>query len=154
MVVRPGQNGMRPCWQEERLLYRDNQRWVGPRPAGIVRVWPIAWSVLNRQGGQCEYGAIELQAGEPTVFYRRQQVENGAVAFEQKPRRTRQPRAARLLGEEDPDYGPGSGRACGPQKKRLGLLHWLNPQQRSVLFFREHVKQTVRTLAYIADALP
>ena len=34
------------------------------------------------------------------------------------------------------------------------LLHWLDPQQGSVLFFREHVKHTVRTLAYIADALP
>ena len=34
------------------------------------------------------------------------------------------------------------------------LRHWLDPQQGSVLFFREHVKQAVRTLAYIADALP
>lgn len=34
------------------------------------------------------------------------------------------------------------------------LLHRLDPQQGSVLFFREHVEQAVRPLAYIADALP
>jgi hypothetical protein len=34
------------------------------------------------------------------------------------------------------------------------LLHGLDPEQGAVLFFREHVKQAVRTLAYIADPLP
>ena len=34
------------------------------------------------------------------------------------------------------------------------LLYRLDPEQGSVLFFREHVKQAVRTLAYIADSLP
>ena len=54
-------------WQEERLLYTDYQHWVGPPPRRIVRVWLIAASVLNRQEGQCEYCAIELQSGETMV---------------------------------------------------------------------------------------
>ena len=67
MVVRSGNDGLGQWWQEERPLYADYQRWVGPPPTRIVRVWLIAASVFRRQEGQCEYGAIELQAGETTV---------------------------------------------------------------------------------------
>ena len=67
VVVRSGHDGLGRWWQEERPLYSDYQRWVGPPPTRIVRVWLIANSMFRRREGQCEYGAIELQAGETTV---------------------------------------------------------------------------------------
>jgi hypothetical protein len=67
VVVRSGHDGLGRWWQEERPLYAEYQRWVGPPPARIVRVWLIANSLFHRQEGQCEYGAIELQAGETVV---------------------------------------------------------------------------------------
>jgi hypothetical protein len=42
----------------------------------------------------------------------------------------------------------------GGKTSKPELMHWLDPQQGSVLFFREHVEQAVRPLPYIADALP
>jgi hypothetical protein len=67
VVVRSGHDGLGRWWQEDRPLYTDYQRWVGPPPARIVRVWLIANSIFRRLEGQCEYGAIELQAGETIV---------------------------------------------------------------------------------------
>ena len=57
MVVRSGHDALGRWCQEERPL-----GW--PTAGRIVRVWLIAASVLSRRDGQCEYGAIELQAGE------------------------------------------------------------------------------------------
>ena len=67
MVVRSGRDGLGRWQQEERPLYTNYQRCVGPPPARIVRVWLIANRLFRRQEGQCEYGAIELQAGETRV---------------------------------------------------------------------------------------
>jgi hypothetical protein len=67
VVVRSGLDGLGRWWLEERPLYTDYQRWVGPPPTRIVRVWLIANSLFGRREGQCEYGAIELQAGETIV---------------------------------------------------------------------------------------
>jgi hypothetical protein len=67
VVVRSGHDGLGRWCQEERPLYADYQRWVGPPPARIVRVWLIAASVLSKREGQCQYGLIELQAGDTIV---------------------------------------------------------------------------------------
>ncbi|MGE3541193.1 MAG: DUF3047 domain-containing protein [Candidatus Tectimicrobiota bacterium] len=67
IVVRSGPNGLGHWWQEERSLYADYLRWIGPPPVRIVRVWLIAASVFQRQEGQCEYGTIELRAGATVV---------------------------------------------------------------------------------------
>jgi hypothetical protein len=67
LVVRSGHEGLGRWWREERTVFADYQRWIGSPPVSIVRVWLIAASVLQRQSGQCEYGAIELQEGETLV---------------------------------------------------------------------------------------
>jgi len=65
--VRSGQAGLGQWVTEERNLYADYTRWVGEPPAGIVRVWLIALSLFRRQEGQCEYGSIELLAGNQVI---------------------------------------------------------------------------------------
>ena len=81
VVVRSGQHGLGRWCQDERSLYTDYQRFIGTPgrrdevadarlvqpPKQIVRVWLIANSMFRRQEGQCEYGSIELQAGDRTV---------------------------------------------------------------------------------------
>ena len=82
VAVRSGQHGLGSWWQEERSLNADYQRFIGTPgkrdevadarlvqpPTRIVRVWLIANSMFRQQEGQCEYGVIELQAGDIAVI--------------------------------------------------------------------------------------
>jgi len=81
VAVCSGQQGLGRWRQEERSLRADYQRFIGapgkrdeigdpglvPPPTRIVRVWLIANSMFRRQEGRCQYGVIELQAGDRTV---------------------------------------------------------------------------------------
>jgi len=67
VVVRSGLDGLGRWHAEERDLYADHARFMGPHPARIVRVWLIAVSLFQRQRGQCWYADIELvQQGRAT----------------------------------------------------------------------------------------
>jgi hypothetical protein len=81
VAVRSGRDELKRWCQEERSLYADYQRFIGTPgrldeasdarvvqpPTRIVRIWLIANSMFRRQEGRCEYGPIELRAGERIV---------------------------------------------------------------------------------------
>ena len=81
VAARSGQDGLGRWWDEERPLYTYYERFIGAigkrdevvdarvvqPPTRVVRVWLIANTMFRQQEGQCEYGAIELQAGDTVV---------------------------------------------------------------------------------------
>jgi hypothetical protein len=64
VVVRSGLAGLGRWHAEERDLYADCARLLGPPPARIVRVWLIAVSLFQRRRGQCWYADVELVQGD------------------------------------------------------------------------------------------
>jgi hypothetical protein len=61
VVVRSGGESLGQWLGERRNLYEDHERYMGPAPARIVRVWLIANSILQRGSGTCDYADIALQ---------------------------------------------------------------------------------------------
>ncbi len=66
LVVRCGARQLGQWVNEERDVWRDYERAVGPAPSGIVAVWLIAVSIFQHGEGRCEYRAIELVTGSET----------------------------------------------------------------------------------------
>lgn len=65
VVVRSGREELGRFLDEERDLYADYARFVGPPPERIVRLWLIANSLFQRGHGRAELRRIELaQDGE------------------------------------------------------------------------------------------
>jgi hypothetical protein len=64
VVIRSGTGELGQWLCESRDLHADYQRYIGAPPARIVRVWLIAVSLFQREGGSCDYRAIRLEQGD------------------------------------------------------------------------------------------
>lgn len=60
VVVRSGKQRLGEWIREERNLFNDYRKAIGPPPQKIVRVWLLATTLFQRRRGTCQYAAIEL----------------------------------------------------------------------------------------------
>jgi hypothetical protein len=60
VAIRSGQGGLGVWQSEERDVFADYSRFIGPPPARIVRVWLIANSMFQRREGRCVYADIRF----------------------------------------------------------------------------------------------
>ena len=67
VVIRSGETGLGEWLDERRNLFRDHEKYMGPPPARIVRIWLIANSVFQRRRGECRYAAIVLQSADERI---------------------------------------------------------------------------------------
>ena len=67
LVIRSGAEELGRWISEERSVWQDYRRAVGPAPSQIVGVWLIAVSIFQHGLGRCEYRAIELVNGSETL---------------------------------------------------------------------------------------
>ncbi len=65
--LRSGTDGLGVAHRESRRLYDDHERFVGPAPERIVRVWLIAVSHFGRRRGLATFSDIVLISGGRSV---------------------------------------------------------------------------------------
>ncbi len=67
IVIRSGKEGLKNWIDEQRNIYDDYQKAIGPPPERIVRVWLIASTQIQNAEGKIEFSNIKLECDKTEI---------------------------------------------------------------------------------------